>query len=198
MRKQPIILIDVMETLVSEPFYTAMPGFFEMTLDELLAAKHPTSWIEFEKGHISEAEYLQEFFRDGRAVDREELRQCLCDSYRWIDGMEDLARELKSAGYEMHALSNYSIWYQLIDRELNLSRFLAWTFVSCLTGVRKPDPEAYRGPARTLGVQPHDCLFIDDRIENIQSAADVGLDTIRMQHAGQVRDELVQRQILSR
>ena len=196
MSKQPIILFDVMETLVTEPFFTAVPAFFGMTLDELLAAKHPTSWIEFEKGRISEAEYLEQFFHDGRPIDCEALRQCLTQAYRWIDGMEDLLEELMTAGFELHALSNYSLWYKLIDGKFRLTRFLHWTFVSCLTGVRKPDPQAYLGAVEALGVEPADCLFIDDRPQNIQAAVDVGLDAILMCGASELRGELVQRQML--
>ena len=40
-----ILLLDVMGTLVYEPFHTELPAFFGMTLEELYAAKHPTAWI---------------------------------------------------------------------------------------------------------------------------------------------------------
>jgi HAD superfamily hydrolase (TIGR01509 family) len=196
MPKRPIILFDVMETLVTEPFYTAMPAFFGMSFDELLATKHPTSWVEFEKGQITEDEYLDRFFRDGRPVDGNALRQCLRRSYRWLDGMEDLMEELKSAGYEMHALSNYSRWYELIDESLKLSRFLRWTFVSCLTGVRKPDRQAFLGAAATLEVEPAECLFIDDREENVDAARDVGMNAILKLDSVQLRHELVERTAL--
>lgn len=197
MNQRPIILFDVMETLVTEPFFTAIPEFFGMSLEQLLAAKHPTSWIEFEKGRITEAEYLAEFFRDGRNVDGVGLRECLQRSYGWIEGMEALIGELKSQGYAMHALSNYSLWYQLIEESLSLSRFVRWTFVSCLTGVRKPDRNAYLGAAAMLQVEPSECLFIDDREENVQAAMAVGMDAVRMVDCHQVRHELVQRSVVS-
>ena len=191
MPKRPIILIDVMETLVTEPFFTTMPAFFGMSFDELLATKHPTSWVEFEKGRITEAEYVERFFRDRRPVDRDALRQCLRRSYCWLDGMEELLGELKSAGYEIHALSNYSSWYELIDESLKLSRYLRWTFVSCLTGVRKPDRQAFLGAAATLDVDPAECLFIDDRHENVDAARDVGMHAILKLDSTQLRNELV-------
>ena len=197
MKRRRIILFDVMETLVTEPFFTAMPQFFGMTLEQLLAEKHPTSWIEFEKGRISEAEYIDQFFSDGRPVNADGLRRCLQNAYCWLDGMEELVAELKSAGYELHALSNYSIWYKLIDESLDLSRFLHWTFVSCATGVRKPDPAAYLGAAAALGVEPSECLFIDDRKVNIEAAIVVGMEAILMLDCQQLRKELIQRGVLA-
>ena len=193
MSKRPIILFDVMETLVTEPFFTTMPSFFGMSLDELLATKHPTSWIEFEKGNISEDDYLTTFFRDGRIVDGAGLRQCLSESYEWLDGMEDLVAELKKNSYELHALSNYPVWYELIEDQLQLSRFLDWSFVSCKTGLRKPDARCYQKAAEDLQVDVSDCLFIDDRSENIQSASVIGMPSIKFLHATQLRGDLVRR-----
>jgi HAD superfamily hydrolase (TIGR01509 family) len=193
---RPILLFDVMETLVSEPFRDVLPDFFGLTLDQLLAAKHPTAWIDFEKGLISQDEYFSTCFRDGRSVDGIALLERVKQSYAWLDGMEDLLAELHSRGYKMHAMSNYPTWYKMIEEQLMLSRFLRWTFVSCHTGVRKPDAEAYLGAARTLGVAPEECLFVDDRAVNVVAAREVGMDAILMQGAKRLRDELCNRGIL--
>ncbi len=197
MPQRPIILFDVMETLVTEPFFDELPGFFGMTLDQLVAANHPTAWIEFEKGLITEAEYLSRFFIDGRHVDGDGLRRHLREAYRWIDGMEDLLAQLKSSGFRIHALSNYSIWYEMIDQKLRLSRFLDWSFVSCRTGLRKPDAQAYLHAATALRVNPGDCLFIDDRDENVQAATATGMDAIRMTGCEDVRKELRRRNLMA-
>ena len=196
MANRPIILLDVMETLVCEPFYEALPNHFGMTLEQLLEAKHATAWVEFEKGVITEDEYIQKFFRDGRDVERNALRECLWQFYEWIDGMHDLIRELHERGYEMHALSNYPIWYEMIDAKLCLSRYLEWTFVSWRTGLRKPNPEAYRHAAKSLGVPTGQCIFIDDRPVNVTSAKEVGMDSILMSGAHELRRELSQRGLI--
>ena len=75
----------------------------------------------------------------------------------------------------MHAFSNYPVWYLLIEERLRLSRFLDWTFVSCLTGLRKPDAAAYVQALDTLGVGGKRCVFIDDRIGNCEAARDHGI-----------------------
>jgi hypothetical protein len=53
-RKLPILLFDIMDTIVRDPFYKDIPEFFGMSFNELIDCKHPTSWIEFEKGLIDE------------------------------------------------------------------------------------------------------------------------------------------------
>jgi len=105
-----VLLFDVMDTLVVEPFYREAPAFFGLTLEELVAIKHPTAWVEFELGEIDEATFLQRFFRDGREYDRLGFKRALTGAYRWVSGMEVLLGEVAGAQREIHALSNYPEW----------------------------------------------------------------------------------------
>jgi len=193
---RPTLLLDVLETLVADPFGAEIPALFGLSSEELLAELDSNAWLQFEEGRISEVEYVRRFFADRRAVDGQLLRSCARDAYRWLDGMEELLAELKQAGFSMHALSNYPVWYQLIEESLQLSRFLDWTFVSCLTGVRKPAPAAYLGAAATLGLEPHRCLFIDDRRVNVDAARAIGMDVVLYRDASSLRRELVVRGLL--
>ncbi|MCM1530700.1 MAG: HAD family phosphatase [Bacteroides sp.] len=51
-------------------------------------------------------------------------------------------------------------------------------YLSCRMGLSKPDPEIYRAMVRDLGIPAQRCLFIDDRVENIESARAQGLKGI--------------------
>jgi len=192
----PTLLFDVMGTLVVDPFYERVPAFFGMTFHELLDAKHPTAWVEFETGEIDEAAFVPRFFRDGRVFDHEGLKRAMKEGYRWIDGMLPLVEELRGAGVSMHVLSNYTAWYRMIEERTGLSRYVPWSFVSCKTGVRKPNVESYLGASRLLGVSPGECLFIDDRAVNCEAARSVGMPAILFENAVSLREELRQRGIL--
>ncbi|PNX96404.1 phosphoglycolate phosphatase [Trifolium pratense] len=61
-----------MDTIVRDPFYKDIPAFFQMAFNELIECKHPTAWIEFEKGLIDEVELARIFFKDGRDFDLED------------------------------------------------------------------------------------------------------------------------------
>ena len=160
---KPVLLFDVMDTLVYNPFNREIPEFFGLSQAELLAQKHPTAWIRFETGEIDESEYLRIYFADGRKFDHSEFLRHVRKAYRWMNGAELLLNRLCQAGFEIHAFSNYPTWYRTIEQKLKLSQYLNWTLVSCLTGIRKPDSAAYLGAARRLDRKPNDCLFIDDR-----------------------------------
>jgi HAD superfamily hydrolase (TIGR01509 family) len=177
-RDPAILLLDVMSTLVTEPFEVDIPAFFGMPMSELLRVKDPTAWIEFEHGRIDEREYGARFFADRRPLDLEAFKAMMRRSYRWMDGVEPLLAELKAEGHAMYALSNYSDWWRMIEEELGLSRYLDWRFVSARTGLRKPDPAAYLGAAAELGVEPGRCVFVDDRRSNVEAARKVGMQAV--------------------
>lgn len=192
------LLFDVMDTLVREPWFEDAPAFFGMTLEELHAAKHPTAWIAFEEGRLEEREFLDGFFRDGRSFDHAAFLAHMRAGYRWLPGMEDLLAELSAAGVPMDAFSNYPVWYRTIEEDLGLGRFLDWRFVSCRTGLRKPDARVYAYVIATLDVPPAACLFVDDREENIAAARAAGLDALRFTDAQELRGELARRGVLDR
>jgi HAD superfamily hydrolase (TIGR01509 family) len=191
-----VLLLDVMGTLVYDPFFVEMPAHFGLSFPELLAQKHPRTWLEFELGAIDERTCLARFFADERAFDQEAFRTRVREAYAFLPGIEELLGELSAAAVPMHALSNYSVWYRLIEERLALSRWVPWTFVSCHTGVRKPSREAYVGAAAALGVAPADCLFVDDRPENVTAAEAVGMKGHLFRDAPTLRGALVEAGVL--
>ena len=174
----PIILWDVMGTLVHDPFFEEMPEFFGVSFDALIRTLKPGPWVEFELGRRTESEFLDDFFADGRPFDRGAFVRCVRSAYRWLPGMEALLAELHSSGRAMHTFSNYPEWYRMIEERLKVSRFVDWTFVSCLIELRKPDPAAYAHVLNTLGVPADHCFFIDDRVRNCEAARDAGIHAI--------------------
>lgn len=191
--RRPVLLFDVMDTLVHEPFHVEMPAFFGLTLEELVRVKHPSAWIEFELGRMSEADFLRGFFADGRAFDQARFRAAVFAAYRWLPGMEALLARLAGAGHAIHALSNYPEWFEAIEQRLGLSRYLRWSFVSCRTGVRKPAAAAFTGAAAALGVRPRECLLIDDREENCRAARALGMEAVHFTAAEALAAELARR-----
>jgi putative hydrolase of the HAD superfamily len=102
----------------------------------------------------------------------------------------ELARSL-AGRYLMGTINNES-------RELNEYRIkqfgLAQIFdlfvSSCYVGLRKPDERIYRLALDLIQKAPDECCFIDDRPENIEGAAKVGMRTILMRDAVQLKKDL--------
>ena len=191
-----LLLLDLMGTLVREPFYRDVPAFFGMSLSELLAVKNPTSWIEFENGRIDEAAFLKDFFADGRSFDHKGMIEQMRESYEYLLGAEQLLSDLHSAGVRMSILSNYPSWYRMIDEKLGFSRFVESSFFSCDLGCRKPDLTIYEAVLGAVDSNPEQILFVDDRPENCVGAERAGMSALHFTDVPGLRAELTRRQIL--
>lgn len=186
----PVLLLDIMSTVVEDPYHDAIPEFFDMSLEALNQQKDPSAWVDFERGLIDEPTFFDRYLDGLSDPDREAFREHLHDAYEFVPGMKALLEDLAQAGVDMHALSNYPIWWKIIDRKLDIRRYLDWTFVSCRTGFRKPEAEAYLTAARTLKVDPWDCLFVDDRELNCNGARACAMSAIRFEDADTLRARL--------
>ncbi|HAN32441.1 MAG TPA: hypothetical protein DCQ06_12670 [Myxococcales bacterium] len=197
MIKRPdVIFFDIMDTVVVDPFFAHdFAGLIGCPREELFERMTPDLWPTFERGEIEADEYYRRFFRDGRGVDGAQLEAWMADRYCLIEGMEALLTELKELDIELYALSNYPVWWQLIEARLQLSQWIKWGFVSCEMGVRKPDPQAYLIPSKAVGAAPGSCLFIDDRQSNCDGARSVGMDAVCFESAAALRRELVARHV---
>ena len=70
---------------------------------------------------------------------------------------------------------------------------LTW---SCELGIAKPDPAIYHLTCDKLGVLPGDALFLDDKIENVRAAEQLGLQALQFRSVEQLRGDLAERNLL--
>jgi 2-haloacid dehalogenase len=109
-----------------------------------------------------------------------------------LTGTADVARRLKSAGYTLYGLSNWS------ESKFNLVKhrfeFLSWLDGYLLSGQVqqiKPEPEIFHTLLKKIDRSAPDCLFIDDSAANIQTAQSIGFQTVHFQSADQLAKELI-------
>ncbi len=91
----------------------------------------------------------------------------------------DLVRSFRANGGRTAMLSNgVSEVMTHIRAERPLESWFDVTIVSCEVGVAKPDSRIYRICIARLGVDPKESLFVDDRVENVEAAARLGIRTL--------------------
>ena len=106
-----------------------------------------------------------------------ELIEADLASWSAVDAsMVDLIGELVSAGRDIALLSNIpeelAAYYE--ERHAWLRDFSALGF-SCRIGHAKPEAGAFEWCCRTLGREPGQFLFVDDRADNIAAAKALGM-----------------------
>ncbi len=90
--------------------------------------------------------------------------------------MVEAVRRARAAGVRTGLISN-SIGEGRYDRSLFPELFDA-VVISAEVGVHKPQPEIYRLGAERAGVEPHECVFVDDLRENCEGAEAVGMTAV--------------------
>ena len=61
---------------------------------------------------------------------------------------------------------------------------------SAKIGLRKPDPRIYQMMVEALGVDPKNCVYLDDLGVNLKPAREMGMKTIKVTNASQAINEL--------
>ena len=94
--------------------------------------------------------------------------------------MLELVRRLKNHGYCVYYLSNIpqDVLELLTERGV-LTQFDGGV-ASCEGQVNKPDPQIYKALLKKYQLKASECIFIDDRLENVQAAFALGFAGIQM------------------
>lgn len=105
--------------------------------------------------------------------------------------VRDFAIELAESGTRVGVLSNNVVewepyWRTMIDLDDVLSALID----SCKVGFRKPDPEIFALAAERAGVDPGQCILVDDLAENCAAARESGWTAVRFRDAGQAIGEV--------
>ena len=92
--------------------------------------------------------------------------------------LEKLAGDKK---YLLAAINNESYELNLFRiNHFKLYKYFTSFFSSGFLNTRKPEPLIYKIALNVLHKHPSECLFIDDRIENIEEANNQGIQTIHL------------------
>ncbi len=135
-------------------------------------------WDALDAGAFSEEEALRRWEEKTPETLRDGLRAMF---FHWhemltpIDGMAELVRELKSNGYGCYLLSNTSVRFFTYWEKFEALRYMDGKIISAEHYLLKPDPAIYQRLFDCFGLDPAECFFIDDCIENIQGAERVGM-----------------------
>jgi len=127
---------------------------------------------------------------------RRELIQAYADN--WEDsitgefkGTIEILYELKSKGYPLYGLSNWSAeTFPLIKDDYPFFNKFDEIILSGEVGLIKPDPEIYHLLLSKISYTANECVFIDDSMANIDAAKDLGLQVLHFKSPEILRNNL--------
>ena len=100
--------------------------------------------------------------------------------YNWayprelVPGMEETVKQLKEAGYGIYLLSNASVAQHDYWPRIPVSSYFDGKLISCDVKTVKPCPRIYELFTEKFGLNPEECLFVDDATANVAAAIACG------------------------
>ena len=188
MKKPKNIIFDVGDVLLD---YRCQQMLMDYGLDEAEAYRvgrelfdDPDGlWHEFDLGVKSQEEIIQEF-EQKHPKDAEVIRWFISHGeYMHVarPAIWKLVHQLKEAGYHLYILSNYpEILFKKHTQYADFMDDMEGMVVSYMLHVGKPERIVYQTLCDRYGLNKEECLFFDDRAENVQGAIDFGMRAKRV------------------
>lgn len=172
-------------------------GFTGEKFDRIAAATilHPTMWPEFDRSLMSDEEIIASCI--ARAPEYEEEIRMIFErtellveeypySYGWI-------KELKERGYKIYLLSNYgktSFEAAVNHGRLSFLPLIDGKMISYEVKIVKPEPGIYEALIKKYNLLPQECVFLDDREDNVEAAVKMGFQGIVVEAYEQASEAL--------
>ena len=108
-----------------------------------------------------------------------------------IEGMSDIVRRLKEAGYGVYGLTNWSSeTFPLVKDKYAIFKQLDGMVVSGEEHLLKPDAAIYKCLLERYNLQAEESLFVDDNADNVTGARNVGMKAVRFTSVAELEREL--------
>lgn len=145
---------------------------------------------KFDKGLIGADEFWAEFSNAmGKALPEkcgEKAKQMYKGRFVFLSEVTGLIDELKNQKFKLAILSNMFPYQAEVTKENNGYAPFDNVFISCERGLKKPDLEFYDLAIKEMNVKPEECLFVDDKEENLVPAEKLGMKTILAKNSEQI------------
>jgi HAD superfamily hydrolase (TIGR01509 family) len=155
----------------------------------------------YERGEISSREFLERVRESIPTLpDFDTTLALISDIFVARPDVEEILDQLARRNHRMGVLSNTceAHWQHLYP---NRFPFLRERFrvhaLSFELRAMKPEPAIYQQALELAGVSAAETFFVDDRLENVDAAARLGIDALQFHSAEQLADELAARGLLA-
>lgn len=139
-------------------------------------------WLELDRGIISEEEHLNKLLiQNPNYCDI--IKEVFSNWDTMLKPMQksvDFYMSLKERGYKIYLLSNFSkLAYEKEESENEFLRLADGKIISYEVGTIKPEKKIYELLLSKYNLIPQECIFIDDKEENIIAAKNLGINGIQ-------------------
>lgn len=141
-------------------------------------AMHRKYWNAFDEGTLTDEVYLEAVKKELPAhlhTAVEKLLEGWTSHMPPVEGIPEVIKEIKASGKRLYLLSNFN---RRLRNDLHLAPSLLLfdgLVISGEVGMVKPNADIYRYLLDTYKLDPAECIFIDDRDDNIEAGEKLGI-----------------------
>ena len=144
------------------------PGISRTAINEI--------YLSASLGNISSARFWEAV---GLEEGYPEIESHYLDSCLSLDPQFVAVAEKLGHTYSIGVLSNdLKEWSSYLRRKYTLERLFSRVIIGGDVGLRKPDPRIYVEFLKGVSGEASSCVFIDDRLNNLEAASEQGMRTI--------------------
>lgn len=199
MRKIKNIIFDIGNVLASFRWKDLFRdlGFTGEAFERIAAAtvQHPTMWNEFDRSLMGDEEIIAKCIERAPEYEQEirlmfSKTELLVEEYKYS---HEWIKSLKEQGYKVYLLSNYGKTSFEAAREHGRLSFLPLVdggVISYEVKIVKPEPGIYQALLEKYALNAEECVFLDDKAENIDAAKKLGFHGIVVESYEQAKNEL--------
>ncbi len=165
------VVFDIFGVLITEG-HIIHHGFLPLLKDPPSEADVKRAYELYTNGEIATEEFWQ------RLNATPELEEKYLAQFKLDPDEHTVLHELKNKGVKIGVISNVTRpWFEALSKQLELDTLADFIDISADAHVSKPDRKIFDIFLEQTGADPASCLFVDDKKENLASAASDGFRT---------------------
>lgn len=140
-----------------------------------------STWDDEKKWLEKRAKVIANVIEEGNSELSDKLQYLAFDTfqYKLYDETIGVLERLKEK-YSLSVLSNATASLDWAFDYLDIRKYFDEVIISSYEKCEKPDTRLYQIALNRLNVSAEQCIFIDDRIENVNAAIDVGMQAYHL------------------
>ena len=193
LRRSKVLLLDMYGVIIEESKGNFIPYTFGHFKEEEYARlkkaiREEQCFTRAQLGELSGEAFLQYL---GYENPQETMEDYL-KNYLTLDGQFHSFAEKCSKEMDFCLLSNDVLeWSEFLTDYHSLNDYFREKIVSGQVHLRKPDKEIFLHTMEVLGCQPADCIFVDNSVQNLLAARELGMQTVLFNRDGELYDGYV-------
>lgn len=184
------IVFDLGNVLVKFDSNELIYSFFNKRQEEVKSFYFDSLWNEYDQGLYSVEEMIEKGVKQFSELELS-IKKLM---YHWTEFVIPLKdnvayiKDLKQFGYKVYILSNIPEDDTKYLRSCGVFDNIDGGVFSYEYKKIKPDPEIFNILLEKYNLKASECLFLDDRKDNVESASNLGFETIEVKDSSKVID----------